>query len=104
MRRVSAGPSGALSSQFAHLRITGTGDLRAVREAEGRTEFDQMPHGVRHIVLLFLREGVPQITWVCNRLPADSRPDRLPDTDTMARWAFFSQQAEPRLQRPRCAV
>jgi hypothetical protein len=32
-----------------------------VRETEGRTEFDEMPNGVRDIVLLFLEEGLPPI-------------------------------------------
>lgn len=28
---------------------------------EGGTEFDEMPNGMRHIILLFLGEGVPPI-------------------------------------------
>jgi hypothetical protein len=32
-----------------------------VRETQGRTEFDEMPNGVRHIILLILGEGAPPI-------------------------------------------
>jgi hypothetical protein len=52
-----------------------------VRETEGGTEFDEMPNRVRHILLLFLGEGVPSIPEFIGELDFPSHSYSMPYTE-----------------------
>jgi hypothetical protein len=52
-----------------------------VRETEGGTEFDEMPNGVRHIILLFLGEGVPPIPEFIGELDFPRHTYSMPYTE-----------------------
>jgi hypothetical protein len=47
-----------------------------------RTEFDEMPNGVRDVVLLFLGEGVPPISEFVCELDFPRRTHRMPIQNT----------------------
>src|ERR1019366_7103089 len=78
-------PPSALGPQLAHLRITGTANFRAVRETEGRTEFHEMPDAVRHVVLLFLGEGIPPISEFIGELDFPRHAYSMPYTEYFLR-------------------
>jgi hypothetical protein len=65
--------------------MTGTAHFRAVRETEGRAEFDEKPNGVRHIILLFLREGVPPVLEFIGELDFPSHTHSMPYTEYLLR-------------------
>jgi len=52
-----------------------------VRETEGGTEFDEMPNRVRHIILLFLGEGVPPIPEFIGELDFPRHTYSMPYTE-----------------------
>jgi hypothetical protein len=52
-----------------------------VRETEGGTEFDEMPNRVRHIILLFLGEGVPPILEFIRELDFPRHTYSMPYTE-----------------------
>jgi len=78
-------PTATLSSQFAHLRITRTGDFRAVWETKRWAKFNEMPSGVRDIVLLFFRDGVPPILEFIGELDFPGHTNSMPFTEYQAR-------------------
>jgi hypothetical protein len=52
-----------------------------MRETEGRTEFDEMPHGMGQIVLLVLGEGIPPLPEFVGELDFPGHAYSMPYTE-----------------------
>jgi hypothetical protein len=52
-----------------------------VWESQGRAEFDEMPHGVGHIVLLLFRERIPPVLEFVSKFDIPGHSYSMPFTE-----------------------
>src|ERR1035438_6057486 len=94
------GSARALCPKLAHLRVTRAGDFRAVKEAQGRAEFHEMPRRERQIVLRPSKESrrAGSRSRAANRCGWPRVPvlPRAPRRDIPRRAAFPGRSSTPR--------